>query len=107
MTRITLRAKSDGTEISGERCSEHFDHWVMPLAKNTSSNKFLKDEWDRVYELPTAPGAVFKATVRNVENVRVMVRNEAFLTGDTRVAPWQEAEHIDASTVVIELEGDE
>ena len=82
--RITLRAKSDGTKISG----------------------------DRVYNLPTTPGCVFKATVRGVENVRVMVAlgagNSALYVSEREVEGrrWHTPEDIDPATVRIELEGD-
>lgn len=112
MTRVTLRAKSDGTEVSGEL--EFFNGlvWVARLASGTAPIAFYNSQWDRVYALPTTPGTVFRATVRGVPNIRVMVDNGANPT--PYAAPlrprghfWHRAEHIDASTVRIELEGDD
>lgn len=105
--RITLRAKSDGTEISGELVGEHGAGWTIRLATGVRANDFYDTQWDRVYALPSKPGTVFRARVRGVENVRVMVDHEGdFLTavvidGET----YHCDKHIDASTVRIELEG--
>ena len=109
--RITLRAKSDGTEISGELLIENPTAWYLSLATNTFSHTFSTEQWDRVYTLPTTPGTVFRATVRGVKNVRVMVSAITRWPYHTPIAARYThrhyAEDIDASTVVIELEGDE
>lgn len=113
MTRITLRAKSDGTEISGELALEEEGYTHIRLAPNTSVYYSRKDQWDRVYVPPTTPGTVFRATVRGVENVRVMATEEVPLGGRYSSAVpvaeyrFHSPAHIDASTVVIELEGDD
>ena len=112
MTKITLRAKSDGTEISGVLIDEDSGHWRVVLAPKSGVNSFTKRYWDRVYELPTKPGCVFRATVRGVENVRVMVTKEDMYDSETYVSYrligswyWHAPEDIDPATVVIELEG--
>ena len=110
--KITLRAKSDGTELEVELADENAIAWVVRLAEGVNINALYKSEWERVYALPTKPGAVFRATVRRVENVRVMYAPEGDgdprpyfssrpVLGYIRHAP----EVIDPSTVVIELEG--
>ena len=109
--KITLRAKSDGTEISGEFMGDDSYEWAVSLALGTR-NLFPKEQWDRVYELPTKPGTVFKATVRGVPNVRVMVTKEDMYDSETYVSYrligswyWHAPEDIDPATAVIELEG--
>ena len=112
--KITLRAKSDGTEISGELVAEFEGGWSIGLAPEVPYNMFDMGSWDRVYELPTKPGTVFKATVFGVPNTRVMVstpeaaydRRVYATAARTRGVYFHEPEDIDASTVVIELEGD-
>ena len=110
--KITLRAKSDGTEISGELAGEFEDSWDVSLAPHTSYAVFHSCEWDRVYALPTAPGCVFRATVCGVENVRVMATavggGIVIYESAVRVAgDWSHnAADIDPATVVIELEGE-
>lgn len=112
--KITLRAKSDGTEISGELIVDNADSWILKFAPETRSNAFLKSEWERVYTIPTAPGTVFRATVRGKGNVRLMVADTEpqdliYLSPRTVIEGWRwhSAESIDASSVVIELEGEE
>ena len=109
--RITLRAKSDGTEISGELHFRGRDHWFVELAPGASTNCFYEEFWDRVYDLPTKPGTVFRATVQDVPNVRVMVTggddSYPYLSAERHGGfYWHGAPDIDASTVVIELEGE-
>lgn len=108
--RITLRAKSDGTEISGELVEEYSPAWIVRLAKGVDANILHRSEWDRVHTLPTAPGCVFRATVCGVENVRVMVSDATdgapYMAALRTVGYWHTAENIDPATVRIELEGD-
>jgi len=106
--RITLRAKSDGTEIRGELDHQESGLWFVRLAPEVDCNAFSKDCWDSVYALPTTPGTVFRATVRGAENVRVFVdadgnfRSASLASGRVHHDPI----HIDTSTVVIQLEGE-
>lgn len=109
---ITIRAKSNGKEITGELVGEGGIYWRLRLAPKTTPNSFPKYEWDRVYTLPTKPGTVFRATVRGVPNVRVMVvagSREGFDYISALLAgldQWHADIDIDSSTVVPELEAD-
>jgi len=69
MSRITLRAKSDGTEISGELRTETGNFFEVDLAPDTDSNLFYKEYWGRVHELPTEWGTIFEAEVSGVPTV--------------------------------------
>ena len=112
--RITLRAKSDGTEISGELIYESASYWCVQLAKGVSDVALYGDDWDRVYGLPTKVGTVFRATVFGEPNTRVMVSTpvaaddrKVYVTATrTQGGYFHDPEDIDASTVVTELEGD-
>ena len=110
--KITLRAKSDGTEFTAVLAGESDLCWYVRHAPETRDNRYHKREWDRVCTRPTAPGAVFRATVRGVENVRVMyapTRDDDaypyFTPSFVFDCAWHGGEHIDPSTVVPELEG--
>ena len=118
MSKITLRAK-DGTQITGELVDESWGTFYVRLAKDVADSGFDKGEWTRVHELPTKVGTVFRATVRGVENVRLMVADDAefhdapFISGGRVISGgrakgyiWHKGSDIEASTVVIELEGD-
>lgn len=112
MSKITLRA-NDGTEISGELWAETENYFSVCLAEGVAATDFHKDDWSRVYELPTKLGTVFRATVCGVENVRVMVADDiahdsAPYVSAARIEEsyWHGADDIDASTVVIEIEGE-
>ena len=106
--RITLRAKSDGTEISGKLLQTRSGYWYVQLAPRVPGHVFYSDEWERVSALPTTPGCVFRATVCGVENVRVVLfqgpeYGSAVSVGGSH---WHLPEQIDPATVVIELEGE-
>ena len=109
--RITLRAKSDGTEFSGDLDNVWSYSWDVSLAPDTRCVTFYRAEWERVYALPTAVGTVFRATVGDVENERLVVvdpsDHEPGYLSTSRVDGflWADPHQIDASTVVIELEG--
>ncbi len=116
--RITLRAKSDGTEISGELVRfvadnpSGMDCWVIRLARNVSVHYAYVDQWERVFGLPTVPGTVFKATLCEEPNVRiVVVGHDSNDDSEFYFAPCESsfytADDIDPSTVVIELEGEQ
>ncbi len=111
MSKVTLRAK-DGTEITGELWAETEYYFNVCLAEGVAANGFHKDEWSRVHELPTKVGTVFRATVCGVENVRVMVASDtahdpAPYVSAARIEEsyWHSTDNINASTVVIEMEG--
>lgn len=111
MTKITLRAKSDpSVEITGELISSLTDCWEVQLALGVTANAFDRVEWERIYELPTTPGTVFRATVRGVGDTRLITYRrfgEGMYRGVARSGGYYTVlrEHIDASTVKIELEG--
>ena len=111
--RITLRAKSHRTiTITGELMYEHLTWFEVCLAPGVSAHSFIKDEWERVYsQPPTEPGTVIRATIRGVPNVRAFRFEAEFAVWWRSVEAiegryWHRDEDIDASTVVVELEGD-
>ena len=62
-----------------------------------------------VPDLPTKPGTVGRATVRGVPNVRIMLTDGVYeWASGVAVKGWvlHYEQHIDASTFVLELEGD-
>ena len=115
--RVTLRAKSDGTELPAELVGQDDVRFIARLATNVPANFFSRGDWEIIHPIPTAPGAVFRATVRGVPDMRVMVSLMTSPSGDMppTAIPYVSAtraggllrhgaDDIDPATVVIELE---
>lgn len=112
MSKITLEAISDPeVRVSGELFLEYSNRWEIQLSPHVTANVFEKDGW-RIAPptLPTEPGTVFRATVDGEPNVRVVTVNKDSAFPFLRISgryfrAWASREDIDASTIVIELEG--
>lgn len=112
MNKITLQAKTDPSiTVTGELIREGNGLYDVRLAPDVSSNAFFKEDWERVYDLPTVPGTVIRATIRGVPNMpafRVEAESDVGTNWWCSLQAiegryWHRDEHIDASTVVVEF----
>ena len=109
----------EGTYKGHEFAGEVWESQDDELFAGAALLRWADGKWDSAFEitaitrdvpdLPTKPGTVGRATVRGVPNVRIMRTNiQGGWVSGLRVNEQQfhGEQHIDHSTLVLELEGD-